>query len=544
MHVDESHTEMESSSSFMRFIKSNWPVSGPLLVLLVAAAATVVHGWYPVSDLALIELKTSDIPGRFPLLGAYSRMGWAHPGPAHFVWMAIPYRLFGSVGMPLAMLTLHGVGAALIWWLAKQRDRLFAALLMLGLVGLFVVRPLVELRSTWNPHVSVVVTVLLMVAVWRLIDGDSRAIVVILPVSSLLVQSHLGNANVVLGAAVGFGVVALWLGVSRLRSTVVHVKEMLLGHRWWWVTAFVVTGLLWLPAIIDQFSNDPGNISAILTESGDEESVAVTFEYAVQFYLQSFAAMPTWVGTPSLEIDGGLALGWVIPIWLLLPVAATTLAGVSKNWSQLRIMVSAVVAHLVACFAIVTYSGDVYPYLVVWLAPISLSVLVASVWVICSYVVDRTPNSERVVMTVIGAGVMILSLWAAILQTGDHQLFHEVQPAARTFATEIVERSNGQPVFIDALWDFDALAALPPLVLAAENNGIDAITSDWQASGFGEHRVGEPGDRMRFHVGPSAWTEQAIAEGWKPIRTVAVVGATDGHGNPQERDSLTLFIRE
>lgn len=544
MHVEESHTEIESNSSIVRFVKDNWPAAAPLLVLVVAAVATVAHVWYPVSDLALIELKTSDIPGRFPLLGAYSRMGWAHPGPAHFVWMAIPYRLFGSVGMPLAMLTLHGVGAALIWWLAKQRDRLLATLLMLGLVVLFLARPLVELRSTWNPHVSLVITMLLMVAVWRLIDGDSRAIIVILPVSSLLVQSHLGNANVVLGAGVGCGVVAIWCGISRFRLTVIRVKEIVREHRWWWITAIVVTALLWLPAIIDQFSNDPGNISAILTGSGDEDSVAVTFPYAVQFYLQSFAPVPTWVGTPSLELDGGLALGWVIPIWLTLPISATVLAAVSKNPSQLRIMVSVIVAHLVACLSLVTYSGDVYPYLVVWLAPISLSVLIASLWVICSYVLDRVANIERTVTTVVAAGIVILSVWATILQTGDHQLFNEVQPAARTFASEIVERAHGEPVFIDALWDFDALAALPPLVLAAEKQGLDAITSDWQASGFGEHRVGDPGDRMRFHVGPSAWTEQAISEGWKPIRTVAVVGATDGHGNPQERDSLTLFIQE
>lgn len=48
-------------------------------------------------DVALIEMNVCDAWSGHPrLAGAYSRFGWAHPGPLMFHAFALPYRLFGG----------------------------------------------------------------------------------------------------------------------------------------------------------------------------------------------------------------------------------------------------------------------------------------------------------------------------------------------------------------------------------------------------------------------------------------------------------------
>src|SRR5579862_6618438 len=83
------------------------------LVALLPVLVVVVTRWgrryVPVGDIALVDLRVRDVWSRaIPLVGAYSRLGWNHPGPAMF-WLLAP--LSGLTGRP-AWATL--VGGALI----------------------------------------------------------------------------------------------------------------------------------------------------------------------------------------------------------------------------------------------------------------------------------------------------------------------------------------------------------------------------------------------------------------------------------------------
>ena len=56
----------------------------PFLVVIVLRAG---RSWFPTEDMAVIALRARDVTtGRFPLTGAWSRVGFAHPGPA-FYWV-------------------------------------------------------------------------------------------------------------------------------------------------------------------------------------------------------------------------------------------------------------------------------------------------------------------------------------------------------------------------------------------------------------------------------------------------------------------------
>ena len=58
--------------------------------------AAVAHPGASVGDVALIELRTRDVfSAQPPLVGDYSRYGWAHPGPLFFYLFSVPYQVLG-----------------------------------------------------------------------------------------------------------------------------------------------------------------------------------------------------------------------------------------------------------------------------------------------------------------------------------------------------------------------------------------------------------------------------------------------------------------
>src|SRR4051794_10377743 len=63
---------------------------------------TLTNRVWAVGDIGLIEVAVRDVGGRHtPLLGAFSRYQWHHPGPLLFYALAGPYRLLGSDGSAL-----------------------------------------------------------------------------------------------------------------------------------------------------------------------------------------------------------------------------------------------------------------------------------------------------------------------------------------------------------------------------------------------------------------------------------------------------------
>src|SRR4051794_9706740 len=96
-------------------------VLAPFVALLVWALTTRV---WSTGDVALTEIAVRDVGGvHTPLLGAYSRYGWHHPGPLYFMALAVPYRLLGSDGSALAAgaVVVNAVAAAAASWLLWRR---------------------------------------------------------------------------------------------------------------------------------------------------------------------------------------------------------------------------------------------------------------------------------------------------------------------------------------------------------------------------------------------------------------------------------------
>ena len=102
-----------------------WLWAGLLTATLAAPVlwVTLSRHYTNGSDWASIEMRTRDVfSAHPPVVGAYSRMGWSHPGPLLFYLLAVPYRLFGqdAQAMQLGAILVNVVVIALIVWLLSD----------------------------------------------------------------------------------------------------------------------------------------------------------------------------------------------------------------------------------------------------------------------------------------------------------------------------------------------------------------------------------------------------------------------------------------
>src|SRR5204863_8532264 len=126
-----------------------------------------------------------------PLLGAWSRWGWAHPGPWLF-WLLAPFdKVFGDTGTLLGMAIINAAAAVSVVWVAQRRaGSHFAVLAGLAVALLTNSLGLTVLFDPWNPWAGFLPFVLLVFLVWAIICGDLVMVPVAVGVGSFVVQAH------------------------------------------------------------------------------------------------------------------------------------------------------------------------------------------------------------------------------------------------------------------------------------------------------------------------------------------------------------------
>jgi hypothetical protein len=233
-----------------------WVVLGLVVLPLVVSAVYLRlghDGYQAVGDLALAELQTRDVGHNWLELGPYSRDGWSHPGPALFYALAPLYRLLGSVGINLSVAALAVNAAAVAGMALVARRRGGMPLMLITLVALaLTLRSLGpdHTRIAWNPWITVLPYGLLVFLTWALTCGERWALPAAVVVAGAVAQTHVGYVALALPLVV---VGAVWLvaatpGDSRRRLLVPAVAAL---------AAVVV---MWFPPLLEQASNDPGNL--------------------------------------------------------------------------------------------------------------------------------------------------------------------------------------------------------------------------------------------------------------------------------------------
>ncbi len=233
--------------------------------------AVFAHRAFAVGDIALIEMRTRDVfTTHPPLVGAYSRYGWSHPGPAEFYLFAIPYRLFGADALALRLTALlFNIGTlAAIAWVVRRRGITALVVVLAGASGLVWGLAPNALADSWNVTIAVLPFLLTVIACWCAWCGDRWAWMVAALAFSFVFQAHIGFGVVLVPLMV---ITAAWLLVQGRRGVVdTSAGSVGLG---------IAAGCaLALPALVDTVAHWPGNIWRLINWSfnNDEQTIGAS----------------------------------------------------------------------------------------------------------------------------------------------------------------------------------------------------------------------------------------------------------------------------
>ena len=488
------------------------------LPFLVAAATLRRPQWSPVLDLAMTELRLRDVGTRYtPLIGLPGRIGpslmeqGSHPGPLSFYLLAPLYRAFGSSSWAMQagtiVLDLAALGAALVIAARRGGTRLVVA--VGGLLALLCLGyGLTALTQPWNPYLPLLWWVVFLLAVWSVLCDDMTMLPAAVAAGSLCAQTHVPY----LGLAVGVGGIAVLAAVRAWLRAAAGSDERRRVARWG-ATALLIGGVLWIPPLVDQANNDPGNLRAIqdhlVTPSGSEEPVGAGrgVELALRHLdiagLVGEARADGTLLDASAHTDGSLAPGvLMLAVWLAAALVARRVG--PPALVRLHLVVA---AGLV--FGVVSISrilGKEWYYLMLWAWGVT-ALLVLSVGWTAAVVIGRLHQRRRrgaawVLGGVVAATVLavIVSVTAAV--TLDPPESHLSSTLGRLVSPTVaaLERGEGAATGNDGryqvAWD-DAYYFGSQgfgLVSELERAGFDAGLSETFHVPITDHRVIETSD--------------------------------------------------
>lgn len=324
----------------------------------IASVRLARSTWDPASDLALAELAVRRVgTGHTPLLGAYSRYGWAHPGPALWYLLAPWYRISGArSGALLAgvfLIDLAAVSTALTVLLRRAGARVtcVASLLLLPLlVGIGTN----DLLIPWNARVYVLPLLALAVLAWSAGLGDTRwGLASVVAVGAFVAQAHAGTLLLV-------GLCTLWaIGGIRHHS---HRARVL-------VPALVVGLIVWLPTLIDVIAHRGGNLGTLLGFSLGAEGTRTGYGVAWARLADTLSPRAFWITGQhaTVELDGTLSPRGGTPWALAGLVLGLVVAHRQRAQRVVALALLAAAFDLVSLVSVAQVRPPVFPYLVGYL---------------------------------------------------------------------------------------------------------------------------------------------------------------------------------
>lgn len=359
-------------------------VSLPLLIALVDLHS---KQWYPVLDLAMTEFRVRDVFGRHtPLIGLPGRITQgpgqeqgSHPGPLSFYLLAPGYRLFGSTSWSLqaATVVVHIAAVATSLWIGLRRGGWHGVLAVAALLAV-AIRGYGQILLTqpWNPYLPLLAWIVVLLATWSVLCGDTVMLVPLVVAGTLCAQTHvpylLPSAALVIGALV--------LAIRRTGNG----RRALTGRRRHLVGAFGAGVALWVPPLIDHAVSDRGNVGKLLDHFGDPPEPVIGFADGLRLAIRHLDVWAGFVGfTGDLEGSGrfvSLPVTWrgavTLIVWVLIAAAAWRAAPAALR--RLHAVVAA--AFVLGLAAMSRIFGLPWYYLMLWAWGVTAVMIGAIVW--------------------------------------------------------------------------------------------------------------------------------------------------------------------
>lgn len=465
----------------------------PLIVSAVALLVGQRDRYQPAGDFATIELQIRDVFRHPVLIGLFSREEWHHPGPALYYVLVGPYRWFGSSGaaVDVGALLVNGAAVVAMAWLARRHGG--TALMLCTLVGTSAVIHALGadfLRSPWNPSITVLPFGVMLLLCWCACCGDTWALPAAAGVASFLVQTHVGYVPLTLPFLVVSAATMVW-------SAWLDDGEQRAVVRSFSVTAAVVF-VLWLPPIIDQIANSPGNLRRVIEYFTNPENKPHPLAQGWRIVTGEFALRPEWLyGQASVGITMGehpYALSAPAP-WLAVPFVGVAVFLARRGSAAARwLVVTLLVAIVAGIFSVTRTVGLLSAYRLQWTWVIAMLAMVVVVWTVWTQLTERWPwVHSRVLVPAAIAGLVAFTVPNTVDALRAGTPVPALNKAMRPLNTQLLAQIPAGPGVVlvrhadDTLWR-------PGVVLALERHGIPVRVDTDRLHLLGDHRLyrGEP----------------------------------------------------
>jgi hypothetical protein len=398
---------------------------------MVGAVSIIRRGFPPgalFGDRAILGLTTVDAFRAPVLLGPYSRFYWHHPGPLYFYVLNVLSTLFGggTVGLVLGATAINVAAAVGILVLAHRRGGrpLLVWTAILVTAYLVAIEPIPF--DIWNPSVTLIPFVLMLLLAWSVACRDWWAAPWLAFVASFAVQTHVGLVPGV-AMAVGFAVVvSVWQ--QRRRATPLDERERRTISRA--VAASLVTTLVvWLPPVIEELTSREGNLTALLhffTRPGSPHTLSEGLNNTA---LQATLMLRGVFASVSLRTDAaheGLVVAVVLSAVAF--AAAVVLARKARATDALVLLLLVAVELPVGVYAVTRIVGPIQFYLVQWISAVGFVLWFAVGQAAFQFARTRqmdTPRSRAVTRTVAIALMALLCVSAIRAFPGDAGLVNQ-----------------------------------------------------------------------------------------------------------------------
>ncbi len=521
---------------------------------IAATLSAIGAHWVPGGDQALEVLRISDVGGSHtPLLGAWSRWGWSHPGPALF-WLLAPWqRALGNDGVLLGcgLIAISSIGGAVAIGLRRGGTALGALVALAGVV-LTSALGLSVLVDVWNPFVALLPFLLFLMLIWSVACDDLVMAPAAAAVGTFCVQAHVGFLPLVGGlcAAAVAAVAVRHLGRRRTSSPEPPHSDRPEGRVRGWIAehrlatsaiATAVVGvLMWLPVAADEVWGSH-NLTALWHYMRSPDSATAGLASALRVMSGQFRIPAPWMGAANTD-EHGLSIpahwGWGAAAVLLLVTAAAWAIRRRRQETALLDAV-ALVGIGFGIWSTARVTGPLFAYTMQWWWILSMFAAVAVVWT----TLDATgARRHRFVPILLVAATGTLGAWAMLRDLPidppqpvlSRELAHLVGPTARaldatsTYSIHAVDQRNLGGVG-------------PGMLLGLRQQGIQAFAAPGVGADiqYGTQRVRPPEETDGVLDVVSL---EALDDGWEPQPGSREISRYDPL-TPAERDEYRRLQR-
>lgn len=411
------------------------------------------------SDTAVIESYTLLASEGHLLVGAYSRFQWHHPGPLYFFLLAPFYALSGdrTAGLNAGAAALS-LASMTIVALVLMRRRPALAVLGCGVLALFAFRSAEALASPWNPHVTLLPTLALIVVAADVMAGNALALPLVALLATLAGQAHIALVPcvLVLGA------------IASLRAIAGAVAAAATGRREWRRSLILTVATLlalWALPLYEQIVGTPrGNITELWqffihqARGGQPLAVAVSAwsDMMVGVIRPDFYVAHGW---PFVESPVRWA-EWVSLAELVAVTAFAVRAVRRRDWFDAALGGLIVVAASVALWSAARIDDRIFDHDVFWMTGIGVLGLAVTAELLLSVAVSSDLKTRRYVLPDRLAGAVCI----ALLALAGGAVVWQVQEAVRRSYEPSADAQRARAVGADIAAYVDRERAARPLI--------------------------------------------------------------------------------